>query len=327
MWDYEIANSLGAFPPAGRDQGAATIRRSSDALRRSVGPQRARQRPRDTHVRHERAGGRHRVGDARGPGAARSGRDRVRAGDDEEPAASAIGDTVKVGSKPARTATVVGEALMPATSHTEYDQSAWMTLPGLKASLPPVADRGADDLWDFVFVRWKPGADVDAAQKRLQAFTADCACGGFVPELPGAVADLGRLRSLPFALGIFFALLAIATVAHALVTTVRRWRRDLAVLRSIGFTRAVSRAVAIAWQSTLLATAGVVVGVPLGIVSRAVRLALVGRQLPVRLLRRRSRCSSCCSSCRSRSWSPTRSPPVRRATAARIRPAEVLRAE
>jgi hypothetical protein len=178
----------------------------------------------------------------------------------------AIGDTVKVGPKPARDAKVVGEALMPATSHTEYDQSAWMTLPGLQASLPPVAERGADDLWDFVFVRWKPGTDVSAAQKRLQVFTAKCSCGGFVPELPSSVADLGRLRSLPFALGIFFALLAIATVAHALVTTVRRWRRDLAVLRSIGFTRGQAR-VAIAWQSTLLASAGVVVGVPLGIAS------------------------------------------------------------
>jgi ABC-type antimicrobial peptide transport system permease subunit len=86
-----------------------------------------------------------------------------------------------------------------------------------------------------------------------------------VQPLPAPVADLGRLRSLPFALGIFFALLAIATVAHALVTTVRRWRHDFAVLRAIGFTRGQSR-VAIVWQSTLLAAAGVLVGVPLGIV-------------------------------------------------------------
>jgi ABC-type lipoprotein release transport system permease subunit len=71
-------------------------------------------------------------------------------------------------------------------------------------------------------------------------------------------------------LAIFFALLAIATVAHALVTTVRRRRADLAVLRAIGFTRRDAR-VAIAWQATLIALVGVVIGVPLGV--------LVGRLL------------------------------------------------
>ena len=55
-------------------------------------------------------------------------------------------------------------------------------------------------------------------------------------------------------------------VAHALVTTVRRRRHDLAIMRSFGFTARQSR-VAIAWQATLLAVAGVIVGVPLGIVA------------------------------------------------------------
>ena len=78
--------------------------------------------------------------------------------------------------------------------------------------------------------------------------------------------SLSHLGSLPLALGVFFALLATATVAHALVTTVRRRRHELAVLRSLGFTRRQTR-LAIAWQATLIAAAGLVVGVPLGIVS------------------------------------------------------------
>ena len=84
--------------------------------------------------------------------------------------------------------------------------------------------------------------------------------------LPTGVAVLGDLRVLPFSLAIFFALLAIATVAHALVTTVRRRRADLAILRAIGFTKRNSR-VAIAWQATLLAIAGLVIGVPLGMLA------------------------------------------------------------
>ena len=83
--------------------------------------------------------------------------------------------------------------------------------------------------------------------------------------LPVTVVDLGRLDTLPLALGLFFALLACAAVGHALVTSVRRRRTDFAVLRSIGFTKRQSR-LSIAWQATLLAAVGVVIGVPLGIV-------------------------------------------------------------
>ena len=63
----------------------------------------------------------------------------------------------------------------------------------------------------------------------------------------------------------FFTLLAIATVAHALVTTVRRRRSDLAILRSLGFTKGDTR-MAITWQATLLAAVGALIGVPLGII-------------------------------------------------------------
>jgi ABC-type antimicrobial peptide transport system permease subunit len=82
--------------------------------------------------------------------------------------------------------------------------------------------------------------------------------------LPTSVVDLGRLRTLPLVLSIFFAFLGAATVAHALVTTVRRRRHDLAVLRTLGFTRRQSR-LAVAWQATLIAAAGLAVGIPLGI--------------------------------------------------------------
>ena len=82
--------------------------------------------------------------------------------------------------------------------------------------------------------------------------------------LPTTVVDLGKLGTLPLALGVFFALLACAAVGHALVTSVRRRRTDFAVLRSVGFTKRQSR-LSIAWQATLLAAVGVVIGVPLGV--------------------------------------------------------------
>jgi predicted lysophospholipase L1 biosynthesis ABC-type transport system permease subunit len=45
---------------------------------------------------------------------------------------------------------------------------------------------------------------------------------------------------------------------------VRRRRRDLALLKTLGFTRG-QLAAAVAWQSTVVAVVGLVIGVPLGI--------------------------------------------------------------
>ena len=55
------------------------------------------------------------------------------------------------------------------------------------------------------------------------------------------------------------------SVAHALVTAVRRRRRDFALLKTLGFTRRqVSGSVA--WQATTFGVVALCIGVPLGIV-------------------------------------------------------------
>lgn len=170
-----------------------------------------------------------------------------------------LGERVRVGGASAH-ATVVGEALLPTTSHTTYDQSGWMTAPGLTQAIGPQTGNGEE----YVLLRWRPGTDVAAARRRVTKVAGAAGLYSQPATLPTAVADLSRIEDLPLALGAFFGLLACATVAHALVTTVRRRRHDLAVLRAVGFTRRQTRG-AIAWQSTLLAAAGLVVGVPLGI--------------------------------------------------------------
>jgi hypothetical protein len=178
-----------------------------------------------------------------------------------------VGDTVTVGKVPSRRMKVVGTALLPASSHTDYDQSAWMTRSALHTALASDAGSDVASVDEYVLLRWRDGASRAAVAAAEQQIRAQVDPGGAAgpPELPSAVVELGRLRVLPTALAAFFALLAVATVAHALVTTVHRRRHDLAVMRSFGFTSRQSR-LAIAWQATLLAVAGVVVGVPLGIV-------------------------------------------------------------
>ena len=104
-------------------------------------------------------------------------------------------------------------------------------------------------------MKWKPHVNVSHAQREVVSILGSDIGDSEPATLPTAVVSLGHLGSLPFALGIFFALLATATVAHALVTTVRRRRHELAVLRSLGFTRRQTR-LAIAWQATLIAVGG-----------------------------------------------------------------------
>jgi predicted lysophospholipase L1 biosynthesis ABC-type transport system permease subunit len=174
-----------------------------------------------------------------------------------------IGEQATIGPT-RRHVRVVGEALLPATSHTDYDQSGWMTEDGLHAALPPPVRLGPDDIQDQVLVRWQPNIHVAPAQAKLSNLGGGHNYNTAPATRPTAVVDLGRLHTLPLTLGIFFALLAAATVAHALVTTVRRRQHDLAVLRSLGFTRRQSR-VAISWQATLITIVGLIIGIPLGI--------------------------------------------------------------
>ncbi len=189
-----------------------------------------------------------------------------------------IGDDVAVGTGKGSPTRVVGRVLVPASSHTEYDESGLMTRAGLLRAIPRNAGPELTENW--IFLRWRAGADTHASQQALTRFADGHQYFVEPAKLPDAVDSLGQLRSLPFALAIFFGLLAVATVAHALVTTVRRRRVDLAVLRSLGFTRGDSR-IAIAWQATLIAIVGLVVGVPLGIFTGRILWKQLAESFPV----------------------------------------------
>jgi ABC-type lipoprotein release transport system permease subunit len=65
-------------------------------------------------------------------------------------------------------------------------------------------------------------------------------------------------------LGAVLALLAVGTLAHVLLTGVRRRRRDLAVLKTLGLTRAQLLQV-VSWQASALAAAALGAGLPLGV--------------------------------------------------------------
>ena len=85
------------------------------------------------------------------------------------------------------------------------------------------------------------------------------------PQLPVEIDRLRQIDWLPVALTLLLGAFALLAVGHGLVTGVRRRRRELALLKTLGFVRRQVRAT-IGWQATALAAIGIVVGVPLGLV-------------------------------------------------------------
>ena len=62
------------------------------------------------------------------------------------------------------------------------------------------------------------------------------------------------------------ALLAVGTLVHVLLTGVRRRRRDLAVLKTLGCTKSQLHGM-VAWQASALAAAALLAGIPLGVIA------------------------------------------------------------
>jgi FtsX-like permease family len=127
------------------------------------------------------------------------------------------------------------------------------------------------------FVRLDPASDRRRAIAQLQH---DFPNTVLFPLKPPDITNLERVGYLPGLLAGLVALLALGTTAHALITSVRRRRRDLAILKTLGFRRSqISQTVA--WQATTFALVAALAGVPVGIAAGRWAWRLVADQLGV----------------------------------------------
>ena len=83
-------------------------------------------------------------------------------------------------------------------------------------------------------------------------------------ERPAEILNYRTLGTTPTLLGVALAAGAVIALGLTLVTSVRRRRTDLALLKSLGFTKR-QLASAIAWQASVAVGIGCVIGIPLGI--------------------------------------------------------------
>jgi hypothetical protein len=83
--------------------------------------------------------------------------------------------------------------------------------------------------------------------------------------LPRDLASFGRVDGLPIAVAAILGVMAGAVLVSTLLSTIRRRRRDLAVLKALGFLRRdVSRTVTV--QAMTLGALALVIGLPVGVV-------------------------------------------------------------
>jgi hypothetical protein len=170
-----------------------------------------------------------------------------------------IGDTV-TGRGPHRSVEyrIVGRTVFPVLGDTQpLADGAAFTGPGLSAIFDANSSSARYLVGDY-----GPGADRAVIARRIGALPGLATPAG--STVPPEVSRLRRIGWLPTTLAALLGGLALVAVGHALVTAVRRRRRDLGLLKTLGFNRRQVGAT-IAWQATTLGTVGLLVGIPAGL--------------------------------------------------------------
>lgn len=172
-----------------------------------------------------------------------------------------IGDVVRVrvGDRAER-ARVVGRGVLPglvdSLDVSGLGEGVLFTDQGLRRLVP-------DAPRNLFAVQLAEGMDASTAIEQLRQEFPDQVT---LPEPPQTVADFGTVDSLPAALVALLAVLSVATLAHTFGMAVRRRRRDLAILKTLGFVRSQLR-IAVAAQATTVMVLALAIGIPLGLVA------------------------------------------------------------
>jgi hypothetical protein len=152
-----------------------------------------------------------------------------------------------------------------------------------------------------IFIRLQPGTDPVAAHRSLETiareihrtFNTPQATAAFGPgvyygidisllseQRPAEIVNYRSMGTTPAVLAGGLALGAVVALSLTLIASVRRRRRELALLKTFGCTQR-NLAAAVAWQSTVVAIVGLVLGVPLGIALGHILWGLFADQLSV----------------------------------------------
>jgi hypothetical protein len=183
---------------------------------------------------------------------------------------------------------IVGTAALPTIGnvigvHTSLSTGAVISTRSLPAR--DLAVYGPISGPNAIFVRLRPGVSRAAGLRSLDQIATQLNRDSRTPQVESILGNIGQylnfvsvlpvqrpaeivnyktMGAMPTILAGGLAAGAVTGLGLTLIASVRRRRRDLALLKTLGFTRG-QLAGAVAWQSTVVAVVGLVIGVPVGI--------------------------------------------------------------
>jgi len=201
-----------------------------------------------------------------------------------------IGDSITLGTgTTARRLRVVGTATFPTIGiiHGQYTSLGvgamvdTTLVPGYDVNLD-VAGYVGPNVW---FVKFRPGVDQSAAMQKLAHEMGPVGSGDgslvlLRAQRPAEIVNATDIGSSPTVLAGTLAAAALASLGIALAASVRRRRIDLAMLKTLGFTRRQLGAT-VRWQAGSTVLIGLVVGVPLGVITGRLLWRVFAEQLDV----------------------------------------------
>jgi hypothetical protein len=196
-----------------------------------------------------------------------------------------VGDMVTVTtprSKPTNLQ-IVGTMTMPAFGQAGVDHLEMGVGAVLNYTLIPLFERDIFDLPpgpNAILIRYRAGVSARQGDKSIQRAVIEAGGGSGAntapnnliqsDERPSQIVDYRTLGTTPIDLGVVLCGGALVALGLTLLSSVRRRRRDIALLKALGFSRRQVVATVVV-QSTIAVGLGAVIGIPVGI--------LVGRTL------------------------------------------------
>jgi hypothetical protein len=195
-----------------------------------------------------------------------------------------IGDTVSVSTGSARRIlTIVGTVTLPSfgvnrTDHVSLgrgamlSEQALLTAEGAPTGSPTSGSQASQAVPSAVaidLVRGTSAAQRAQLVRRITAANPDGTPGGTYElqldrALAAEIVNASQMGGQPLALALGVAAGAILSLALTVLASVRRRRRELALLKTLGMTRGQVRSV-VAWQASVVLIVAALIGVPLGV--------------------------------------------------------------
>jgi len=189
-------------------------------------------------------------------------------------AGARTGGTVRVALAPSaggaakgRTFRVVGTAVLPPDFNGGgLGTGAIFTMPTLTGTACRDTDRSCiasllNAASGVFLVKFAPDEQGRAA---LASLSRNYSSWIAFPQPPTNLVNFGQAIDFPLIFGAIVVVFGVGTLLHLLLTSVNRRRREMGLLKSLGFVRR-QIALSVSWQTTTVAVIGILFGVPAGV--------------------------------------------------------------